>query len=73
MCMARMISPEVQTQVAEYFGEAPANPRLPVLDPGYGPYQLPGLLRRVRRQRPDFYDSISFWKTPQAALRRRAR
>ena len=33
---------------------------------GYGGYALPGLLRELRRQRPDFYGSIAFWKTPLA-------
>ena len=41
--MAWMITPEVQAQVAEYFGESPANPKAcQYLDVGYGAYQLPG-------------------------------
>ena len=39
--MAWMLTPEVQTQVAEYFGEAPANPKAcQYLDVGYGSYQF---------------------------------
>ena len=36
-----MVTPEVQAQVAEYFGEAPANPKAcQYLDAGYGSYEL---------------------------------
>ena len=64
--MAWMLTPEVQTQVAEYFGEAPANPKAcQFLDPVR---RLPvqGLLRQFGVNDPNFYGSIAFWKTPQA-------
>ena len=64
--MAWMITPEVQAQVAEYFGEAPANPlACQYLDVGYGSYQLPGFCDLYGVNDPAFYDSIDFWKTPQ--------
>lgn len=63
--MAWMITPEVQAQVAEYFGEAPANPKAcPYLDAGYGSYALPGFCDLYRVNDASFYDSIAFWKTP---------
>ncbi len=66
--MAWMLTPEVQTQVAENFGEAPANPlACKYLDVGYGPYQLPGFCDAYGVNDPAFYDSIAFWKTPQTA------
>jgi len=65
--MAWMITPEVQTQVAEYFGESPANPKAcQFLDPGYGSYALPGFCDAYRVNDASFYGSIAFWKTPQA-------
>jgi putative spermidine/putrescine transport system substrate-binding protein len=65
--MAWMITPQVQTQVAEYFGEAPANPKAcPFLNAGYGSYQLPGFCDKYRVNDQSFYNSIGFWKTPQA-------
>ena len=65
--MAWMLTPEVQAQVAEYFGEAPANPKAcKYLDAGYGSYGIPDFCDRLRRQRPGFYNTIAFWKTPQA-------
>ena len=66
--MAWMLTPEVQAQVAENFGEAPANPlACQYLDVGYGSYQLPGFCDKYGVNDPAFYDSISFWKTPQTA------
>jgi spermidine/putrescine-binding protein len=65
--MAWMLTPEVQTQVAEYFGEAPANPKAcQYLDKGYGSYQIPGFCDKFGVNDPNFYNSIAFWKTPQA-------
>lgn len=64
--MAWMLTPEVQTQVAEYFGEAPANPlACQYLDVGYGSYQFPGFCDKFGVNDPAFYGSIAFWKTPQ--------
>jgi putative spermidine/putrescine transport system substrate-binding protein len=65
--MAWMITPEVQTQVAEYFGEAPANPKAcKYLDPTYGSYGLKDFCTGYGVTDPSFYNSIGFWKTPLA-------
>ena len=65
--MAWMLTPEVQTQVAEYFGEAPANPKAcQYLDVGYGSYQFPGFCDKFGVNDPNFFNNIAFWKTPQA-------
>jgi putative spermidine/putrescine transport system substrate-binding protein len=65
--MAWMLTPEVQTQVAEYFGEAPANPKAcQYLDKGYGSYQFKDFCTKFGVNDPNFYGSIAFWKTPQA-------
>jgi putative spermidine/putrescine transport system substrate-binding protein len=65
--MAWMITPEIQTQVAEYFGEAPANPKAcEFLDKGYGPYAVKDFCTVYSVNDKTFYDSISFWKTPLA-------
>ena len=65
--MAWMLTPEVQTQVAEYFGEAPANPKAcQFLDQGYGSYGVKDFCTEYSVNDKNFYDSISFWKTPLA-------
>ena len=65
--MAWMITPEVQTQVAEYFGEAPANPKAcKYLDAVYGSYGLKDFCKGYGVNDPSFYNSIAFWKTPLA-------
>jgi putative spermidine/putrescine transport system substrate-binding protein len=65
--MAWMLTPEVQAQVAEYFGEAPANPKAcQYLDVGYGSYAVPGFCDKYGVNDPDYYGAISFWKTPLA-------
>jgi len=65
--MAWMITPEVQTQVAEYFGEAPANPKAcKYLDAVYGSYGLANFCKGYGVTDPSFYNSIAFWKTPLA-------
>jgi putative spermidine/putrescine transport system substrate-binding protein len=65
--MAWMITPEVQAQVAEYFGESPANPKAcTYLDVGYADYKLPGFCEAFRVNDQSFYSTIQFWKTPQA-------
>jgi putative spermidine/putrescine transport system substrate-binding protein len=65
--MAWMITPEVQAQVAENFGEAPANPKAcKYLDPGYGPYAFKNFCTLFRVNDPSFYGQIAFWKTPLA-------
>ena len=63
--MAWMVTPEVQAQVAEYFGEAPANPKAcDILNKGYGPYALPNFCDAYHVTDEAFYNAISFWKTP---------
>jgi putative spermidine/putrescine transport system substrate-binding protein len=63
--MAWMLTPEVQAQVAEYFGEAPANPKAcTYLDKGYGSYALPGFCDAYSVNDASFYSKIAFWKTP---------
>jgi putative spermidine/putrescine transport system substrate-binding protein len=65
--MAWMVTPHVQTQVAEYFGEAPANPKACTeLDKTYGSYGVKNFCTLYSVNDKSFYDSISFWKTPQA-------
>ena len=65
--MAWMVTPHVQTQVAEYFGEAPANPKACAeLDKVYGSYGVKDFCKLYSVNDKSFYDSISFWKTPQA-------
>jgi len=65
--MAWMITPEVQAQVAEYFGEAPANPKAcKYLDAAYGSYGLKDFCKLYSVNDPSFYNSIAFWKTPLA-------
>jgi putative spermidine/putrescine transport system substrate-binding protein len=63
--MAWMVTPEVQAQVAESFGEAPANPKAcPLLDKGVGPYAVPNFCKAYSVTDQSFYGKISFWKTP---------
>jgi putative spermidine/putrescine transport system substrate-binding protein len=65
--MAWMVTPHVQTEVAEYFGEAPANPKACAeLDKVYGSYGVKDFCTLYSVNDKSFYDSISFWKTPQA-------
>ena len=65
--MAWMVTPHVQAQVAEYFGEAPANPKACAeLDKTYGSYGVKDFCTLYSVNDKAFYDSISFWKTPQA-------
>ena len=63
--MAWMVTPEVQAQVAEYFGEAPANPKAcDILNKGYGSYKIPNFCDAYHVTDQAFYQAISFWKTP---------
>ncbi|MFI5227102.1 MAG: extracellular solute-binding protein [Candidatus Limnocylindrales bacterium] len=67
--MAWMITPQVQAQVAEYFGEAPANPKAcDILDKpgGAGSYSIPNFCQAYHVTDLNFYDKIAFWKTPSA-------
>lgn len=63
--MAWMVTPEVQAQVAEYFGEAPANPKAcPILDSSTKPYALKDFCTAYHVTDEAFYNAIKFWKTP---------
>jgi putative spermidine/putrescine transport system substrate-binding protein len=65
--MAWMLTPEVQTQVAEYFGEAPANPKAcKYLDATYASYGFKNFCDEFGVNDPSFYNSVAFWKTPLA-------
>jgi putative spermidine/putrescine transport system substrate-binding protein len=65
---AYMVRPEVQAQVAEYFGEAPANPKAcATLNKGYGSYKLANFCDAYHVTDETFYNSIQFWKTPSSA------
>ena len=66
--MGWMVTKEVQAQVAESFGESPANPQAcELLDKGdLGPYALKDFCTAYRVNDKSFYDAISFWKTPLA-------
>ena len=72
--MAWMLTPEVQAQVAEYFGEAPANPKAcQYLDAGYGSYRFKGFCDKFGVNDPNFYDSDRVLEDAAGRLRRRAR
>jgi len=66
--MAWMVTPMVQAEVAESFGEAPANPQAcTLLDTGtLGPYGLKNFCTLYHVNDQSFYSAISFWKTPLA-------
>ena len=60
-----MITPQVQAEVAEYFGEAPANPKAcDILNKGFGSYAIPNFCDAYKVTDIYFYNKISFWKTP---------
>ena len=64
--MTWMLTPEVQAQVAEYFGEAPANPKAcKYLDAVYASYGIKDFCTGYGVNDPNFYNSVAFWKTPQ--------
>jgi putative spermidine/putrescine transport system substrate-binding protein len=63
--MAWMLTPEVQAQVAEYFGEAPANPKAcKYLDAVYASYGFKDFCKLFSVNDANFYNQIAFWKTP---------
>jgi len=65
--MAWMVTPKVQAEVAEYFGEAPANPKAcTILDATYGSYGVKNFCTLYHVNDQSFYGAISFWKTPLA-------
>lgn len=63
--MAWMVTPHVQAEVAEYFGEAPANPQAcDELNKTYGSYGVKNFCALYHVTDQPFYGAISFWKTP---------
>jgi putative spermidine/putrescine transport system substrate-binding protein len=68
MWMAWMVTPMVQAEVAESFGEAPANPQAcAILDTGtLGPYGLKNFCTLYHVNDQSYYSAIKFWKTPLA-------
>jgi len=65
--MGWMLTPQVQAQVAESFGESPANPKAcPLLDAGVGPYKLANFCDAYHVNDQAYYGTIAFWKTPLA-------
>jgi putative spermidine/putrescine transport system substrate-binding protein len=63
--MAWMVTPAVQAQVAEYFGEAPANPKAcAILDKTYGSYGVKDFCTLYHVTDQSYYSAIKFWKTP---------
>jgi len=65
--MGWMLTPKVQAEVAESFGESPANPKAcPLLDTGVGAYKLANFCTAYHVNDPAYYSTIAFWKTPQA-------
>jgi putative spermidine/putrescine transport system substrate-binding protein len=63
--MGWMVRPEVQAQVAEYFGEAPANPKAcDILNKGFGSYKIANFCTAYHVTDQAFYQAISFWKSP---------
>ena len=65
--MAWMVTPAVQAQVAESFGEAPANPKAcDLLDKGVGEYAVANFCQVYSVTDQNYYNAIQFWKTPLA-------
>ena len=72
--MAWMITPEVQAQVAENFGESPANPKAcKYLDAGLRAIRAQGLLHALLGERPGLLRQDRLLEDPAAGLRRRPR
>jgi putative spermidine/putrescine transport system substrate-binding protein len=67
MWMGWMITPEVQKQVAEYFGEAPANPKAcDLIEQNPGPYGYKGFCAAQHATDEAYAKNVYFWKTPIA-------
>jgi putative spermidine/putrescine transport system substrate-binding protein len=65
--MGWMLTPQVQAEVAESFGESPANTAAcPLLDQGVGPYKLANFCKAYGTLDQSYYGTIAFWKTPIA-------
>jgi putative spermidine/putrescine transport system substrate-binding protein len=67
MWMDWMSQPETQQQVAEYFGEAPANlAACELMDSNPGPYGYEGNCEANHASDDAYAAAIKFWKTPLA-------
>ena len=67
MWMDWMIQPSTQQQVAEYFGEAPANLKAcDLIDSKPGPYGYAGFCTDQHAADDAYAAAIKFWKTPLA-------
>ena len=67
MWMDWMTQPGTQQQVAEYFGEAPANlAACPLLDSNPGPWGYKGFCEFNHASDDAFAANVKFWKTPLA-------
>jgi putative spermidine/putrescine transport system substrate-binding protein len=65
--MGWMIRPTTQQQVAEYFGEAPANlAACPLMDSNPGPYGFEGFCDFQHASDAAYAQNVKFWKTPLA-------
>jgi putative spermidine/putrescine transport system substrate-binding protein len=65
--MGWMLTPTPQAEVAESFGEAPANPKAcDLLNKGVGPYKLADFCTAYHVTDQSYYSTIAFWKTPTA-------
>lgn len=63
--MKWMVSPEAQQQVAEYFGEAPANiTACDLIDANPGSYGYTGFCTDQHATDEAFAEKVKFWKTP---------
>jgi putative spermidine/putrescine transport system substrate-binding protein len=66
--MGWMLTPHTQAEVAESFGESPANLQAcPLLDQGVGDYALAHFCDAYHVNDQSYYGSIAFWKTPIAS------
>ena len=67
MWMDWMTQPHTQQQVAEYFGEAPANlAACPLIDATPGPYGFKGFCDAQHASDNAYASKVKFWKTPLA-------
>ena len=67
MWMDWMIQPSTQQQVAEYFGEAPANLKAcDLIDSKPGPYGYAGFCTDQHAADDAYAAAVKFWKTPLA-------
>ena len=65
--MGWMLTPHTQAEVAESFGESPANLKAcDLLNTGVGPYALKDFCTAYHVNDQSYYGTIAFWKTPLA-------